>query len=66
MSSVMISGTCWVGCLGDYPGWNVMSPCGSTLGGGAGGVSGVVSGYAPLEVVSFVRGCLGEYFFNFM
>ena len=38
-----MSGTCWVGHLGDHPGWNVMSLCGSTLRGGAGGVSGVVS-----------------------
>ena len=54
MSSVMMSGTCWVGCLGDHPGWKFMSPCGSTLGGGAGGVSGVVSGVCTLRgVVNF-------------
>ena len=30
--------------LGDYPGWKDMSPCGTTLGGGAGKSSGVASG----------------------
>ena len=48
MSSVIMSGTCWVGRLGDHPGWNAMFPCGSTLGGGAGRVSGVVSGVCTL------------------
>ena len=30
------------------PGWNVMPPCGSTLGGGAGAAPGVVSGVYTL------------------
>ena len=48
MSYGMTCGKCWGGCLGVYPGCNVMSPCGSTLGGGAGATSDVVSGVCTL------------------
>ena len=44
----MMCGTHWVGRLVACPGWYVMSPCGSTLGGGAGAVYGVVSGVCTL------------------
>ena len=44
MSPGTMCGTCWVGCLGVHPVWNVMYLCGSTLGSGAGAVSGAVYG----------------------
>ena len=43
VSSSIMCGTFWDGCLGTLPGWIVISPCGSTLGGGSGATSGVVS-----------------------
>ena len=48
MSSGIMCGTCWGGRLGERPDWNVMSPCGFTFGGGAGDVSGDVSGVCTL------------------
>ena len=48
VSSGIMCGTCWGGRLGARPGWNVMPPCGSTLGGGAGAAPGVVSGVYTL------------------
>ena len=44
----IICGTRWGGCLGARSGWNVMSPCGSTLIGGVGDASDVVSGVCTL------------------
>ena len=44
MSSGIICGTRWGGSLGACPGWNAVSPCGSTLGGVSGAAYGVVSG----------------------
>ena len=40
--------TRWGGRLGAHPGWNFMSPCGSTLGGDARVASGVVFGVCTL------------------
>ena len=48
VSSGMMCGTRWGGCLGARPVWNVLSTYWSTLGGGAGGVSDVVSGVCTL------------------
>ena len=56
VSSGMMCGTCWGGHLGARPGWNFMSPCGSTLRGGAVPRLALYLGYAPLEVVSHVGG----------
>ena len=44
----IVCDTRWGGSLVARPGWNVMSPCGSTLGGGAGATSDVVSGVCTL------------------
>ena len=41
-------GTRWCGHLGAHPGWNVITPCGYTFGGGAGAAFGVVSGVCTL------------------
>ena len=35
--------------IGARPGWNIISPCGSTLGGGAGDAPGVFSGVFTLR-----------------
>ena len=43
MSSGIMYGMRWGGRLGALPGWNAMSPCVSTLRGGAGSAYGVVS-----------------------
>ena len=43
MSSGIMYGMRWGGRLGALPGWNAMSPCGSTLRGGTGDTSDVVS-----------------------
>ena len=40
----------WSICIGAHPGWKDMLPCGSTLGSGAGGASGVDSGLFTLVV----------------
>ena len=48
MSSRIMCGTRWVGHLGARPGWNAMSPFVSTLGGGVGAASGVLSGVCTL------------------
>ena len=48
MSSGIMCGARWGGCLGARPGWNGISTCGSTLGGGAGSTSDVVSGVCTL------------------
>ena len=49
MSSGIMSGTHWGGRLGARPGWNSMSPCGSTLGGGTRAASSVVSEVCTLR-----------------
>ena len=49
MSSGMMHGTHWGGRLGARPGWNAMSPFGSTLGGVAGAAYVVVSGVFTLR-----------------
>ena len=49
VSSGMMCDTHWGGCLGARPGWNIMYPCGSTLGGSAGAAYGVVSGACTLR-----------------
>ena len=48
VSSRMMCVTRWGGHFGARPGWNVMYPCVSTLGGGAGAAYGVVSGICTL------------------
>ena len=48
MSFGITCGTHWVGRLGACPGWNIMSPCFSTLRGGTGDSSGVVFGVCTL------------------
>ena len=48
VSSGIMCGTHWGGRLGARTCWNIMSPCGSNLGGGAGAASGVVSGVCNL------------------
>ena len=49
MSSGIMCVTHWGGRLGARPVWDYMTPCGSTLGGGVGGASGVVSGVCILR-----------------
>ena len=49
MSSGIMCGTCWGGCLGELHGWNVMYPCESTLVGCAGAASGFVSGVCTIR-----------------
>ena len=44
----IMCGTHWGGDLDASSGWNYMSLCGSTLGGGAGDASGIVSGECTL------------------
>ena len=48
MSSWMMCGTHWGGCLGARHGWNFASQCGSNLGGSTGSTSGVVYGVCTL------------------
>ena len=48
VSSGIMCGKCWFGRLGARPGWNVMSQCRSTLRGGEGAASGVISGICTL------------------
>ena len=56
MSYGMMCGTHWGGRLGVHPGWNVMSPFGSTLGGGTRAASGIISGVCTLGGGVTLRG----------
>ena len=66
LSSGIMCGTRWGGHLGERHVWNVIYPGGSTLRGGAGDTSGVVSGVCTLVGgVNCGRGGFGEYFCKF-
>ena len=58
MLYVMMWGTCWGDHIGDCPGIKYISPCGSTIGGGAGDTYGVSSGVSTLGgVMETFCGC---------